>query len=91
MGLETVELVMDCEDEFGIVIPDEAAGEIRTVGQLFDLVLALTRSNGKPELRERADLEQYAWDRVRYFCVRPQTDFAFITRSTRFIEDLGHG
>ena len=66
-----VELVMDCEDEFGISIPDEAGGEVRTVGQFFDRVLALTRSNGKPGLRQRPDLEQYAWDRVRYFCVRP--------------------
>lgn len=91
MGLEIVELVMDCEDEFGILIPDEAAGEVRTVGQFYDLVLALTRSHGKPGLRQRADLEQYAWDRVRNFCVRPQEDLASITRSTRFIEDLGYG
>ena len=91
MGLEMVELVMECEDEFGVSIPDAAAGEIKTVGQFFDLVLALTRSSGKPGLRERPDLEQYAWDRVRYFCVRPQKDFAFINRSTRFVEDLGYG
>ena len=91
MGLEMVELVMDCEDEFGISIPDKAAGEVRTVGQFFDLVLALTRSDGKPELRQRPDLEQYAWDRMRCFCVRPQKQCAFITRSTRFIEDLGYG
>lgn len=91
MGLEMVELVMDCEDEFGISIPDAAVSEIETVGQFFDLVLALTHSGGKPELRQRPDLKKYAWDRVRYFCVRPQKDFAFITRSTRFIEDLGYG
>jgi hypothetical protein len=86
-----VELVMDCEDEFGISIPDAAAGEIRTVGQFFDLVLTLTRTSGKPEVRQRRDLEQYAWDRVRSFCVPPREDFTFITRSTRFIEDLGYG
>jgi hypothetical protein len=86
-----VELVMDCEDEFGIKIPDEAAGNVNTVGDFFDLVLSLTRNNGKPELRQRADLEQHAWDRVRYFCVRPQKEYGFITRSTRFIEDLGYG
>jgi hypothetical protein len=91
VGLEMVELVMDCEDEFGIKIPDEAAGDVRTVGQFFDLVLALTRSNGKPELRQRPHLEQYVWDRVRYFCVRPAKEFGFITRSTRFVEDLGYG
>jgi hypothetical protein len=91
MGLEFVELVMDCEDEFGISIPDAAVGKVRTVGEFFDLILALIRSSGKPELRQRPDLEQYSWDRVRYFCIRPQKDFEFITRSTRFIEDLGYG
>jgi hypothetical protein len=86
-----VELVMDCEAEFGISIPDEAAGDVKTVGQFFDVVLALARSHGKPELRQRPDLEQYAWDRVRQFCVGRHKDFAFITRSTRFLEDLGFG
>lgn len=93
MGLEMVELVVDCEAEFGISIPDAAAAGVRTVGQFSDLVVALVRSGGKPELRQRPDLEQYAWDRVRHFCVRPvsQDDFAFVTRSTRFVEDLGYG
>ena len=91
MGLEMVELVLDCEDEFGISMPDAAASKVSTVGQFFDLVLALIRSTGKAELRERPDLEQYAWDRVRHFCVRPQKEFGFISRSTRFIEDLGYG
>lgn len=91
MGLEMVELVMDCEEEFGISIPDSAASDIRTVGEFFDLIVSLTRTEGKPELRLRPDLEAYAWDRVRFFCVRPQKDFSFIQRSTRFREDLGHG
>ena len=91
MGLEIVELCLDCEEEFGISIPETAVSEIRTVGQFLDLVLTLTRRSGKPELRQRPDLEQYAWDRVRYFCVRPRKDFGHITRSTRFIEDLGCG
>lgn len=93
MGLEMVELVMDCEDEFGITLPAAVASEVRTVGQFFDLVLTLIRSSGKPDLRQRPDLEQYAWDRVRYFCIRPigEDDVALVTRSTRFIEDLGYG
>ena len=31
-SLDTVELVMAFEEEFGVEIPDEAAGEIQTVG-----------------------------------------------------------
>jgi hypothetical protein len=86
-----VELVMDCEDEFGISIPDAAAGQVNTVGEFFDLVLAATRATGKPEVRHRSDLERYVWDRVRSFCVRPKKDWGWVTRSTRFIEDLGYG
>ena len=96
MGLEMTELVMDCEDEFGIFIPDADAARVRTVGELHDLVLALTRDGGKPQLRQRPDLEQYAWDRVCALCTRgapcmTEEDATTIARSTRFIEDLGYG
>lgn len=32
MGLELVELVMEVEETFGIIVSDEAAANIRTVG-----------------------------------------------------------
>ncbi len=37
-SLDIVELVMGLEEEFDINIPDEAAEEIRTVGQAIDYV-----------------------------------------------------
>jgi acyl carrier protein len=37
-SLDVVELVMSLEEEFGIVITDEHAGELRTVRQLVDFV-----------------------------------------------------
>ncbi len=40
MGLDTVELVMEVEEEFGITIPDRDAGSIRTVGELHEYVAA---------------------------------------------------
>jgi hypothetical protein len=43
VGLETIELVMNVEDAFGIAIPDELASEIGTVGQLNDTVMELIR------------------------------------------------
>jgi acyl carrier protein len=38
MGLDGVEIVMEIEEAFGISIPDAEAGEIVTVGNLYDCV-----------------------------------------------------
>jgi len=37
-SLDTVELVMEFEDEFEISIPDEQAEKIQTVGQAIDYI-----------------------------------------------------
>jgi acyl carrier protein len=37
-SLDVVELVMAFEDEFGIDIPDEEVGEIKTVGKAVDYI-----------------------------------------------------
>ena len=42
MGLDTVELVMDVEESFGIEIPDDSAQEIVTVGDLFEFIKSQT-------------------------------------------------
>lgn len=38
-SLDTVELVMELEEEFDINIPDEAAEKIQTVGQAVDHIV----------------------------------------------------
>jgi len=38
MGLDSVELVMAIEEEFGIEIPNEDAEKITTVGQMYDFL-----------------------------------------------------
>ena len=46
MGLESVEIVMAVEEEFGIQIPDERAVELATVGEMLDFVLTALRQRG---------------------------------------------
>ena len=44
-SLDTVELVMEFEDEFELSIPDEEAEKIQTVGQAIDFI----KAHGKKE------------------------------------------
>jgi acyl carrier protein len=39
MGLELVEIVIEVEETFGIIVSDDTAANIRTVGQLHDYIL----------------------------------------------------
>jgi len=48
-SLDTVELVMELEEEFDINIPDDAAEKIQTVGQAIDHIQAAVDNAGKQE------------------------------------------
>jgi acyl carrier protein len=43
-SLDTVELVMEFEDEFDMSIPDEEAEKIQTVGAAIDYIVNIARS-----------------------------------------------
>ncbi|MDB5172776.1 MAG: phosphopantetheine-binding protein [Phycisphaerales bacterium] len=47
MGLDTVELVMEFEDEFGLSIADADAEMLQTVGQTVDYIVAQLRGWGR--------------------------------------------
>ena len=84
MGLESVEIVMAVEEEFGIRIPDERAAELATVGDMLDFVLIALRQRGEvPD-------ETAIWEHLRAVIVDqigvPLED---VTRNARFIQDLG--
>jgi acyl carrier protein len=38
--LDQVEIILDCEQTFGLTIPDDQAAKLKTVGQLMDYILA---------------------------------------------------
>lgn len=92
MGLESVELVMNLEDEFDVVIPDTDAEQVLTVGQCYDLLLRLIRNNPESELAHRPDLEVFVWEKLTQFaaaesiCLKAHQ----ITRDTHFFKDLGY-
>ena len=46
-SLDTVELVMEFEDEFDMSIPDEEAEKIQTVGAAIDYVVKIAQSKAK--------------------------------------------
>jgi len=41
MGLDSVEIVMEVEDRFGVRIPDDLAQECATIGELVKIVWSL--------------------------------------------------
>jgi acyl carrier protein len=46
-SLDTVELVMEFEDEFDMSIPDEEAEKIQTVGAAIDYIVNITQAKSK--------------------------------------------
>jgi len=46
-SLDTVELVMEFEDEFDMSIPDEEAEKIQTVGAAIDYIVNIAQSQGR--------------------------------------------
>ncbi len=45
-SLDTVELVMEFEDEFDMSIPDEEAEKIQTVGAAIDFIVKVSKTKG---------------------------------------------
>ena len=48
-SLDTVELVMEFEDEFDMSIPDEEAEKIQTVGAAIDYIINIVETKGQDQ------------------------------------------
>lgn len=68
MGLETVEIVLELEDAFGISIPDDRAASNITLGDTRTLIVELLIAKGRVA---SAELEHEVWERlVTVICVQ---------------------
>lgn len=84
MGLDSVELVLAVEKEFGLEFSDEEAQEMITVGGMFDLIIQGFREGGG--VVDEADV----WKRLREIVVeqlgvKPDE----VRREAEFVRDLG--
>lgn len=87
MGLDSVELVMAFEEEFGVEIPDDEAERIITVGDARDCIVGKLRA--RAEDPDAIDPEE-VWSRIKAIVVdligvRPEK----VIPEAAFIDDLG--
>ena len=82
MGLDSVELLLQIEEEFGITFSDDEAIKIETVGQFRDAVLG--------KVAPRTYTREYIFDRIRGVLIK---DFGVsadqISPEARIVRDLG--
>jgi hypothetical protein len=83
LGLDTVELIMEVEKEFGIQIEDQRASRLQTVGDLLVCVLDLMRRGGNhPNL-------DVVWERLRVIVGgQAKIPKEQVTRMTHLLYDL---
>ena len=83
MGLDSVELVMAVEDEFGLEIPDRAAEMMMTVGDMHAFLIAELKRFGR-EGNSAKVFEQMRAIIVRQLRIKPEK----VVLSARFGKDL---
>jgi acyl carrier protein len=64
MGLDIVELIMEVEETFDITLPDRELFHVRTVGDLYRLVLAKLPPSGPPAYSCASAVAFYAFRRA---------------------------
>ena len=85
MGMDSVELVLEFENEFEIQIPDEDAEKLLRVGDVVNYVVQRLKA---PAAEEKI----VSGIRQRVYCIVAEQmgiDIDQIMDSSRFVEDLG--
>ena len=85
MGLDTVELVIAIEDEFGIQIPDAVAANMFTPNDVADFVIGLVEQGDEPAKWTRAGALARILEITAKILGVPRTD---VLPHSRFIDDL---
>ena len=86
MGLDTVELLLEAEDVFGLSIADEDAAAIETVGQFSRYIhQRLVARDGTAAASEDAVFERLCDILERLFRIARNA----VSRESRFVKDLG--
>jgi acyl carrier protein len=103
MGLDVVELTMKCEETFHVELEDWRLGQMRTVGDLFELICEqLGLPFGPQEPRPTKTLpiplvavpqegwnRETVWSKVVQICVdQLQVDKEDVVYSASFVDDL---
>lgn len=83
MGLDSVELVMEAEDHFGIKIPDDVAETLLTVGSMHDFVVLELQRVGRPRNPDAVLLELR-----KLICDQLGVSPERVVPGARFVEDL---
>lgn len=84
MGLDSVELVMALEEEFGLDIPDADAERLETVGGTHDYIVETLKQRGE------APDEAEVWQRLHRIIVNQLgVDPSEVRREAYFVRDLG--
>jgi acyl carrier protein len=83
MGLDSVELVMNTEEHFGVGIPDEVAEKLFTVNDLHNFVVSELERVGRTKNREAvfAELRELICDQLG---IKPER----VVPEARFVQDL---
>ncbi len=104
MGLDVVEVVLECEEKFDIQLEDWRLGQMRTVGELYELVceqLQLPFGENAPSPKTGIGIpillapvggwsRDTVWSNIVQICVdQLQTEEGEIRYDSRFSEDLG--